>query len=87
VRAQRPENLGELILLRGMVAWHTGEWQGARRLSAEAHRLAPNPSELATLKGMLAHLDGRWEQHSRREVTHVWDTRSSPVASSTATCV
>jgi tetratricopeptide (TPR) repeat protein len=74
VRAQRPEDRGELIVLRGMVAWHTGDWEGARRLSAEAHRLAPNPSELAALKGMLAHLDGRWEQHSRRELTHVWDT-------------
>ena len=74
VRAQRPQDRGELIVLRGMVAWHTGDWEGARRLSAEAHRLAPNPSELATLKGMLAHLDGRWEQHSRRELTHVWDT-------------
>jgi DNA-binding SARP family transcriptional activator/tetratricopeptide (TPR) repeat protein len=74
VRAQRPEDRGELILLRGMVAWHTGDWESARRLSAEAHALAPNPSELATLKGMLAHLDGKWEQHSRRELTHVWDT-------------
>jgi DNA-binding SARP family transcriptional activator len=74
VRPQRPEDRGELILLRGMVAWHTGDWEGARRLSAEADRLAPDPSELATLKGMMAHLDGRWEQHSRRELTHVWDT-------------
>jgi tetratricopeptide (TPR) repeat protein len=22
----------------------------------------------------MAHLDGKWEQHSRRELTHVWDT-------------
>jgi len=74
VRADRPEDRGELILLRGMVAWHTGDWDGARRLSAEAHRLAPNPVELATLKGMVAHLDGAWDQHSRRELTHVWDS-------------
>jgi DNA-binding SARP family transcriptional activator len=74
VQAQRREDVGELIVLRGMVAWHTGDWEGARRLGAEAHRFAPNPGELATLKGMLAHLDGRWEQHSRRELTHVWDT-------------
>ena len=57
-----------------MVAWHTGDWEGARRLAAEAERLAPNPSELADLKGMLAHLDGGWEQHSRRQLTHVWDS-------------
>ena len=74
VQAERPEDLGELILLRGMVAWHTGDWEGARRLGAEADRLAPNPSELAALKGMLAHLGGGWEQHSRRQLTHVWDS-------------
>jgi len=73
-QGERPEDLGELILLRGMVAWHTGDWEGARRLGAEADRLAPNPSELAALKGMLAHLGGGWEQHSRRQLTHVWDS-------------
>lgn len=74
VQAERPEDRGQLILLRGMVAWHTGDWEGARRLGAEADRLAPNPSELAALKGMLAHLGGGWEQHSRRQLTHVWDS-------------
>lgn len=74
VHPDRREELGELILLRGIVAWHTGDWDSARRLSAEAHQLAPDPSELATLKGMVAHLDGTWEQHSRRELTHIWDT-------------
>jgi DNA-binding SARP family transcriptional activator len=74
VQAERPEDRGELILLRGMIAWHTGDWEGARRLGAEADRLGPNPSELAALKGMLAHLGGGWEQHSRRQLTHVWDS-------------
>jgi len=74
LRAERPEDVGDLTLLRGMLAWHTGDWESARRLSAEAHRLAPNPGDLAALKGMMAHLDGTWEQHSRRELTHVWDT-------------
>jgi tetratricopeptide (TPR) repeat protein len=74
VRARRPEDRGELVLVRAMVAWHTGDWEAARRLSAEAHRVAPNPSELATLKGLVAHLDGAWEQHSRRELTRVWNT-------------
>ena len=74
VQGERHEDLGDLMLLRGMVAWHTGDWEGARRLAAEADRLAPNPGELADLKGMLAHLDGGWEQHSRRQLTEVWDS-------------
>ena len=73
MRAERSEDLGELTLLRGMVAWHAGDWEGARRLAAEADRLAPDPGELADLKGVVAHMDGRWEQHSRRQLTHVWD--------------
>ena len=74
VEAERPEDLGELILLRGMVAWHTGDWDRARRLAAEAGALAADPGELADLKAMLAHLDGGWEQHSRRQLAQVWDT-------------
>jgi DNA-binding SARP family transcriptional activator len=74
VRAERPEDRCELILLRGFVAWHTGDWDGARRLAAEAGRHAPDPGELASLKGMVAHLDGGWEQHSRRQLTQVWDS-------------
>jgi DNA-binding SARP family transcriptional activator len=74
VEAERPEEAGELTLLRGMVAWHTGDWEAARKLAAEADRVAPEPGELADLKGMLAHLDGGWEQHSRRQLTQVWDS-------------
>jgi DNA-binding SARP family transcriptional activator len=74
VQSERPEDLGDLILLRGMVAWHAGDWDGARRLAAEADRLAPDPGELADLKGVVAHLDGGWEPHSRRQLTHVWDS-------------
>ena len=68
------EDLGELMLLRGMVAWHTGDWETARRLADEAATLAPDPGELADLKAMLAHADGRWEQHSRRQLTQIWDS-------------
>ena len=68
------EDLGELMLLRGMVAWHTGDWETARRLADEAATLAPDPGELADLKAMLAHADGRWEQHSRRQFTQIWDS-------------
>jgi DNA-binding SARP family transcriptional activator len=74
VEAERPEDPGELILLRGMVAWHTGDWEGARRLAAEADRLDADPGELADLKAMLAHLEGGWEQHARHQLTQVWDS-------------
>ena len=57
-----------------MVAWHTGDWEGARRLAAEAERLAPDPGELADLKGVIAHVDGGWEQHARHQLTQVWDS-------------
>jgi DNA-binding SARP family transcriptional activator len=73
VEAERPEDRGKLILLRGMVAWHTGDWEGARRLAAEADDLAADPGELADLKAMLAHLDGGWEAHSRHQLAQVWD--------------
>jgi DNA-binding SARP family transcriptional activator len=69
-----PEDLTELLFLRGMLAWHTGEWDDARRLAAEAERLAADPGRLATLRGMLAHVDGGWEQHSRRELTQIWES-------------
>ncbi len=74
VRAERPADLCEVTLLRGMVAWHTGDWEGARRLAAEADGVAADPGELADLRGMLAHLDGGWEQHSRHQLMHAWDS-------------
>ena len=74
VEAERPEDVAEVMVVRGMVAWHAGDWEGARRLAVEAGDLAADPGELADLKGMLAHLDGVWEQHSRRQLTHVWDS-------------
>ena len=74
VQAERPEDVAEVMVVSGMVAWHAGDWEGARRLAVEAGDLAADPGELADLKGMLAHLDGVWEQHSRRQLTHVWDS-------------
>ena len=74
VQAERAEDLGELILLRGMVAWHTGDWEDARRLAAEAEALDADPGELADLKGVVAHLQGGWEQHARHQLTQVWDS-------------
>ena len=72
VEAGRPEDRSELILLRGIVAWHTGDWENARRLAAETDG-SGDPCALA-LKAMVAHVDGGWEQHSRRQLTHVWDS-------------
>ena len=57
-----------------MVAWHTGDWEGARRVAAEADGVAADPGDLAVLRGMLAHVDGGWEQHSRHQLMHVWDS-------------
>ena len=74
VQAERPEDLSELTLLRGMVAWHMGDWEGARRLAAEADGVAADAGELADLRGMVAHLDGGWEQHSRHQLMHAWDS-------------
>lgn len=74
VHVGRPEDLGELLFVRGMMAWHTGDWDEARRLASEAEKVAPDPGRLATLRGMLAHVDGGWEQHSRRQLTQVWDS-------------
>ena len=57
-----------------MVAWHTGDWEGARRVAAEAEGASADPGDLAVLRGMLAHVDGGWEQHSRHQLTDVWES-------------
>ena len=72
--AERPEDLSESIFVRGMVAWHTGDWEGARRVAAEADVVAADPGDVAFLNAMLAHVDGGWEQDSRRQLTQVWDS-------------
>lgn len=74
VTPARPQDTGDLLLVRGMVAWHSGDRETARRSAAEAERLAPDPAEATTLKALVAHLDGGWEQHSRRQLTEIWDT-------------
>src|SRR5205085_3822875 len=73
-RAERPEDLYDSTLVRGMVAWHTGDWEGARRVAAEADGVAADPGDLAVLRGMLAHVDRGWERHSRHQLTQVWDS-------------
>jgi len=73
-KAERPEDLGESIFVRGMMAWHTGDWERARRVVAEADTVAADPGDVAFLNGMLAHVEGDWEQRSRHELTQVWDS-------------
>ena len=73
-KAERPEDLGESIFVRGMMAWHTGDWERARRVAAEADTIEADPGDVAFLNGMLAHVEGDWEQRSRHELTQVWDS-------------
>ena len=73
-KAERPEDLGESIFVRGMMAWHTGDWERARRVAAEADTVEADPGDVAFLNGMLAHVEGDWEQRSRHELTQVWDS-------------
>ncbi len=73
-KAERPEDLGDSIFVRGMVAWHAGDWEGARRVAAEAEYVPADPGDVAFLNAMLAHVDGGWEQQSRHQLTQVWDS-------------
>jgi DNA-binding SARP family transcriptional activator/tetratricopeptide (TPR) repeat protein len=72
--AERPEDLSEAVIVRGMVAWHIGDWEGARRVAAEADTIAADPGDVAFLNAMLAHVEGGWEQQSRRQLTQVWNS-------------
>jgi DNA-binding SARP family transcriptional activator/tetratricopeptide (TPR) repeat protein len=73
-KAERPEDLGDSIFVRGMVAWHAGDWESVRRVAAEADTVVADPGDVAFLNGMLAHVEGGWEQQSRRQLTEVWDS-------------
>jgi DNA-binding SARP family transcriptional activator/tetratricopeptide (TPR) repeat protein len=73
-KAERPEDVNESVFVRGMVAWHNGDWEGARRVAAEADPAAADPGDIAFLNGMLAHVEGGWELQSRRQLTQVWDS-------------
>ncbi len=73
-KAERPEDLGESIFERGMVAWHAGDWETARRVAAEADSVAADPGDVAFLNAMLAHVEGGWERQSRRQLTQAWSS-------------
>jgi len=72
-KPDRPESLGESIFVRGMMAWHVGDWERVRRVAAEADHVDADPGDVAFLNGMLAHVEGGWEQTSRRQLSQVWD--------------
>jgi tetratricopeptide (TPR) repeat protein len=72
--AERPEDLSESMFVRGMMAWHTGDWESVRRVIAEADSGAADPGDVVFLNGMLAHVEGGWEQQSRRQLRQVWDS-------------
>jgi tetratricopeptide (TPR) repeat protein len=72
--AERPEDVNDSIFVRGMVAWHNGDWEDARRVAAEADSALADPGDVAFLKAMLAHVEGGWEQQSRRQLMEVWDS-------------
>ncbi|MGN6870601.1 MAG: ATP-binding protein [Solirubrobacteraceae bacterium] len=73
-KAERPEDLGETIFVRGMMAWHTGDWERARKVAAEADTVSADPGDVAFLNAMLAHVEGDWEQRSRHQLTQAWDS-------------
>lgn len=73
-KAERPEDLGETIFVRGMMAWHTGDWERARRVAAEADSVPADPGDVAFLNAMLAHVDGDWERRARHQLTQVWES-------------
>jgi tetratricopeptide (TPR) repeat protein len=73
-KAERPEDLAETLFVRGMMAWHSGDWERARQVAAEADRVAADPGDVAFLNAMLAHVEGDWERRSRRQLTQVWDS-------------
>jgi tetratricopeptide (TPR) repeat protein len=62
------------MIVRGMVAWHAGDFESARQVAAEADSVAADPGDIVFLKGMLAHVEGGWEQQSRRELTQAWES-------------
>ena len=65
-------------LVRGLIAWHTGDIEQARKLSTEAARLyedAGLASEMADqedLAAMVAHADGQWTRHVRWRLGETW---------------
>jgi DNA-binding SARP family transcriptional activator/tetratricopeptide (TPR) repeat protein len=70
-----PRDLGErgdLIVWRGILAWHRDDLDEARRAVAEAESLGTEAVRMAELGALLAHTDGRFERHAQLELSAVW---------------
>jgi DNA-binding SARP family transcriptional activator len=62
----------DLIVWRGILAWHRDDLDEARRAVAEAESLGTEAVRMAELAALLAHTDGRFEQHAQLELSAVW---------------
>ena len=67
-----PEDRADLIVWRGIIAWHRGDLDEARRAAAEAESLGAEAVRSAELGALLAHADGRFERHAQLELSAVW---------------
>ena len=62
----------DLIVWRGILAWHRDDLDEARRAVAEAESLGTEAVRMAELGALLAHTDGRFERHAQVELSAVW---------------
>jgi tetratricopeptide (TPR) repeat protein len=67
-----PDDRADFIVWRGILAWHRGDLDEARRAAAEAESLGPEAVRTAELGALLAHADGRFERHAQLELSAVW---------------
>jgi DNA-binding SARP family transcriptional activator/tetratricopeptide (TPR) repeat protein len=66
------EDRGDLVVWRGIVAWHRNDLEEARRAAVEAESLGAEAVRAAELGALLAHADGRFEHHAQLELSAVW---------------
>lgn len=68
----------EILLVRGMIAWHRGDFEEARRCADGARTPAGRHAEaddaLYDLEAMLAHADGHWERTMTAQLADAWRT-------------
>ena len=61
-----------LLVWRGIVAWHRGDLDDARRCAAEAETLGSEAVRVTELRALLAHADGRFDHHAQLELSESW---------------
>jgi DNA-binding SARP family transcriptional activator len=69
---ERLEDRADLIVWRGILAWHRDDLDEARRAAAGAESLGAEAVRTAELRALLAHADGRFERHAQLELSAVW---------------